>query len=113
MVELKRPAWVKDKTVASDFSFVEGSFDPYKDWVMDPVGYVLIRVNADEGVIELAHCTYNHVITKAVRGRTAQEVYVTAIKLGMVSRLDHAAYLGKELRKAEIALQMKTEYVQE
>ena len=34
-------------------------------------------------------------------------------KKGWFTRLDHAAYLGKELKKAEIALATGTDYVQE
>jgi dihydropteroate synthase len=33
--------------------------------------------------------------------------------MGLVSRLDHAAYLGSELAKAEIALKTGKEYIQD
>lgn len=109
----RRLSWIKDKTYAEDFDVVQGSFDPYKDWSLDPKGYFLIRLNLEAGMIELAHCTNSHVITKMITGRIAQELYITAIKLGLVGILEHAAYLGKELKKAEYCLQNNTEYVQE
>jgi len=35
------------------------------------------------------------------------------VELGLVSRWDHAAYLGSELTKAEIALRTGKEYIQD
>ena len=111
--EKERLPWIKDKIYAVDFEVVEGKYDEYRDWVMDPKGYFLIRLNKASSTIELAHCANNHVITKMITGKTAQELYMTAIKLGLLSRLDHAAYLGKELKKAEFCLKNNLEYVQE
>jgi len=48
-----------------------------------------------------------------IRGDRAEEIYRHAIKLGLVSLLDHAAYLGDELRKAETALVTGKSYVQD
>lgn len=48
-----------------------------------------------------------------IKGRTAREILQTAIDLGLVSRLDHAAYLGRELEKAEIALKLGRCYMQD
>jgi len=46
-------------------------------------------------------------------GRTAKEIIDTIIALNLVSRLDHAAYLGRELMKAEIALKIGKNYMQD
>lgn len=48
-----------------------------------------------------------------VRGDSAEQIYRHAVKLGLVSLLDHAAYLGDELRKAETALLTGKNYVQD
>ncbi len=48
----------------------------------------------------------------AIRG-DAESVSKTAIRMGLVSRLDHAAYLGRELQKAEIAARLGKSYVQD
>ena len=37
----------------------------------------------------------------------------TILRLGLVSSLEHAAYLGRELAKAEIALSLKKSYEQD
>jgi len=46
-------------------------------------------------------------------GRNAKEVLDTILRLGLVSSLEHAAYLGRELAKAEIALSLKKSYEQD
>jgi len=48
-----------------------------------------------------------------VKGKDAASIYGTLINMGLVTRLDHAAYLGKELAKAEIALKLDRSYVQD
>ena len=47
------------------------------------------------------------------QSRIASEIYEEIIEKGLVTRLDHAAYLGKELEKAEIAMLTGKEYVQD
>ena len=48
-----------------------------------------------------------------IKGKTAETVYSTIVHLGLVSQLDHAAYLGNELQKAEVALKTGKEYLQD
>jgi dihydropteroate synthase-like protein len=48
-----------------------------------------------------------------IKGKTAEDVYAQIIDLDLVSKLDHAAYLGSELVKAEIALMTGKEYIQD
>ena len=35
-----------------------------------------------------------------IKGKTAEAVYAKIVKLGLVTQLDHAAYLGNELGKS-------------
>ncbi|MCS7131065.1 MAG: dihydropteroate synthase-like protein, partial [Archaeoglobaceae archaeon] len=66
------------------------------EFIRDPHGDFIIFVS--NGKIFCKH-------EKAVIvGKTAKEIIDTILKLGLVSRLDHAGYLGRELMKAEIAL---------
>lgn len=46
-------------------------------------------------------------------GKDAKSILDTVLKLDLVSRLDHAGYLGRELKKAEIALILGKNYVQD
>jgi dihydropteroate synthase-like protein len=48
-----------------------------------------------------------------IKGKTAESVYRKIIEMGTVKRLDHAAYMGSELEKAEIALKTGKEYIQD
>ena len=46
-------------------------------------------------------------------GHTAKEIYEEIITKDLVTRMEHAAYLGSELQKAEIAMITGKEYVQD
>ena len=46
-------------------------------------------------------------------GHTAKEIYEEIISKNLVTRMEHAAYLGSELKKAEIAMVTGKEYVQD
>ena len=46
-------------------------------------------------------------------GHSAKEIYEEIIKKELVTRMEHAAYLGSELQKAEIAMITGKEYVQD
>ncbi|MBR5954719.1 MAG: DUF4346 domain-containing protein, partial [Methanobrevibacter sp.] len=46
-------------------------------------------------------------------GQSAQEIYEEIVTENLVTRMEHAAYLGSELQKAEIAMITGKEYVQD
>ena len=48
-----------------------------------------------------------------IKGKTAEAVYGKIVETGLVTRLDHAAYLGSELAKAEVALKSGKDYIQD
>ena len=48
-----------------------------------------------------------------VAGKNARDILNTLIEMDLVSRLDHAGYLGRELERAQIALRLKRSYVQD
>jgi len=48
-----------------------------------------------------------------VMGRNASEVLDTLIERGFVSTLHHAGYLGRELARAELALNIGRSFVQD
>jgi tetrahydromethanopterin S-methyltransferase subunit A len=79
----------------------------------DPEGYFVIDVHADKDILRLEHHAPDHRMTVALTGSNARDLYLAAIRRGLVSRPDHAAYLGYELGRAERALTLKTRYVQD
>jgi dihydropteroate synthase-like protein len=50
---------------------------------------------------------------QVIKGETAEAIYTKIVQLGLITRLDHAAYLGNELAKAEIAIKTGKEYIQD
>lgn len=49
----------------------------------------------------------------AIKGKTAKSVYDEILKRGLISRMEHATYIGSELEKAEIAAKLKKVYIQD
>ena len=117
---MKNYVWHK-QSLSPDLKIIDClPHDPIKDFRRDPTGvYVLIRCDVKSAVIEVAICDKKHTIIKTFRGLQSQDLYCTIFeyekknKLKWFSRKDHAAYLGKELKKAEFALLGKEIYVQE
>jgi dihydropteroate synthase len=50
---------------------------------------------------------------KAIQGKHWQDVLYTILSQGEVSLLDHAAYLGRELIKAELAIRFGRSFEQD
>lgn len=104
----------KTKPVLSKkLKVIDGNYHHLLNWKMDPDGYFLVRVDKKKQIIELGHCRKDNVIETIVRGKTPQDVYYAAAENKLLSRLDHAAYLGKELEKAYLALKYDLDYVQD
>ena len=106
---------------------------------LDPDGYFIIYVDRENGTICAKHCTnviddrglavdpetgkvipakgsVTRTNTTLFTGRTAKELCVKLFDQTQpcpVSMLNHAAYLGREFVRAEIALLAGTEYIQD
>lgn len=100
---------------------IKAKYDSKKEWKLDPKGYFLIRINYDKKIIEVAHVKNDHSNNPRVhpekaiviQGRNSEEIYNTIVREKLVSLKEHAAYLGSELQKAEIAMKNKLKYVQD
>ena len=82
---------------------------------LDSMGIFKILIDRSEGVLVALHYVSLD-MTKPlniIKGKTADGVYSKIVYKGLVSKLEHAAYLGSELAKAEIALRTGKEYVQD
>jgi dihydropteroate synthase-like protein len=71
----------------------------------DPKGNFRIGIDGDH-IIAVIH-------GKAVQGKHWQDVLYTLLSNGEVSLLDHAAYLGKELYKADLAIRYGRSFEQD
>ncbi|MHC1586341.1 MAG: dihydropteroate synthase-like protein [Candidatus Hecatellaceae archaeon] len=80
----------------------------------DPKGSFKIKIDRREGFIYAFHYERGSLKpSRAVRGRRPEPIYRKIVEEGLVSLLDHAAYLGFELGKAYIALKTGRSYVQD
>ena len=74
-------------------------------WEMDPAGS--FRIGVAKGKIVVRHDAVTLV------GRSARGLLGEIVSRGLVTRLDHAGYLGRELEKAEIAISLGRSYSQD
>lgn len=78
---------------------------------LDEAGYFVIHIEGDVLLVE--HYSYDEKLIRVIEGRDARSIYLTLIRNGWVSRLDHAAYLGKELARAEWSIKHRSGFVQD
>lgn len=81
--------------------------------VADPNGYFVVYADPVRRLLSVEHFGNNGVLDCVIEGKNASEVYAPAIEKNLVSRLDHAAYLGRELARAEECLKTSKPYVQD
>lgn len=86
-------------------------YDEEDGFQPDPMGFFTIMVS--DGSILVEHYSSQRRLLRKIRGKAAKDIYKKISDLGIVSRHDHAAYLGKELLKAELALRNNLRYEQD
>ena len=100
------------KSNAGD-TIIYAYYDDLNEFVMDPNGYFLIRTIPETKEIEIGHCEKVNEVNIVIRGKKPREIYQVALTRGLISRMDHAAYLGRELQKAYNSLHFGLKYVQD
>jgi tetrahydromethanopterin S-methyltransferase subunit A len=80
---------------------------------MDRAGYFVILPDSEKQRIVVEHYNYDNVLLHVIEGEEARSIYWTIIENGWVSQLSHAAYIGKELSRAEQAMAGKLQFVQD
>ncbi len=81
--------------------------------VLDPAGYFVVYPELRRHTLVLEHYTNKGVLDTVLEGHKAGALCQAAILRGLLSRLDHAAYLGRELERAEHSLTDGTPYIQD
>lgn len=81
--------------------------------ILDPAGYFVVYPDQRMKRLALEHYKNSGVLDAVFEGDSAAALYATAIERGLVTRLDHAAYLGRELARAERSLETGEAYVQD
>ena len=99
---------------------IKAKYHKINDWVMDPKGYFLIAIDREKKMLRVGYCIFKKLGNKPINdmisvisGKTAIEIVNTLIKYKYMSSLQHAADMGIELCKAEIALKNRLDYIQD
>jgi hypothetical protein len=71
---------------------------------LDPAGCVVVYPDVRQKCLVLEHHTNTGVLDCVLEGRSPAALYATTIARHLITRLDHAAYLGRELARAERSL---------
>ncbi len=79
----------------------------------DKAGYFVIIPQSEKRIIVVEHYNYDNTLLRIIEGKEARSIYWTIIENGWVTQLSHAAYLGRELTKAELSICMGFKYVQD
>ena len=80
---------------------------------LDPAGYFVVYPDRHANQLVLEHYTNKGVLDRLLTAQSPAALYATVINEELISRLDHAAYLGQELARAEQALKSGEPYVQD
>ena len=109
--------WKIDNNIKNS---ITAKYHKIKDWVMDPKGYFLIKIDREKNLIRVGYCIFSklnnnpiHDMVVEVTGKTAIEIVNTLINKNFISTLQHAADMGIELHKAELSLKYGFKYIQD
>ncbi|MBX9685244.1 MAG: DUF4346 domain-containing protein [Candidatus Obscuribacterales bacterium] len=82
-------------------------------FVADAAGFFVIYPDEKRGLLIVEHYTPTGVLDCIIEGKAPMAIYMEAIDRQLISRLDHAAYVGRELDRAYNALAAGEPYVQD
>jgi tetrahydromethanopterin S-methyltransferase subunit A len=81
--------------------------------VLDKAGFFVVYPDHQNNGLVVEHYTNKNVLDCVLEGRSAGAICSEVIARNLISRLDHAAYLGRELARAEESLRSGTKFVQD
>jgi tetrahydromethanopterin S-methyltransferase subunit A len=80
---------------------------------LDKAGYFVIIPSKKKKKIIVEHYSYNNKLLRTIEGSNGRDIYLTIISNKWVKELGHAAYLGKELVRAELSIEKGLKFVQD
>ena len=88
--------------------------EPAKRLKLDPAGYfVIMAMKGKEYSLLVEHYSNDGKLLNIIEGKDAASICDTLIEKKLVSQMDHAAYLGRQLVKAELSLLSDLKYIQD
>ena len=79
--------------------------------VPDPSGFFVVYPEPRTNVLIVEHYLNNGTLGCVIEGSSPAAVTAEVVARNLISRLDHAAYLGRELARAEHSLETGEPYV--
>ena len=90
------------------------------EFIHDSTGYFKFYIDHISGLIEAQFIPFETTKERLsingnllIKGKTAESIYKTIDKLGLVKEISHAFYVGKELSKAEYSLHVNAAYFED
>ena len=80
---------------------------------LDRAGYFVIITSTKNKNILVEHYSYDNRMLRKIEGTNGRDIYFTIINNNWVTELSHAAYLGKELARAEMSIKKGIRFVQD
>jgi len=80
---------------------------------LDTSGYFVIVPSKKNGSLLVEHYSYDNKLLRKIEGKSSRDIYLTIVENKWVSDLGHAAYLGKELARAELSIKKGFKFVQD
>jgi dihydropteroate synthase-like protein len=112
---LKEKRWIErqyEALIENEVKMLDGVGETV--YQPDETGWFKIQIDRNEKkIVAIHHPTGSDRPETVIKGDDARVIYQTIIREKLISKLDHAAYLGKELAKASIALRLGRSYVQD
>jgi tetrahydromethanopterin S-methyltransferase subunit A len=87
--------------------------DGLRPLVLDKAGYFVVYPDQAAKRLIVEHYTNQGILNCVLEGTSVAALYGEIIERQLVTRLDHAAYLGRELTRAERCLEDGTPFVQD
>lgn len=86
---------------------------PSQGVTLDPAGYFVVIPQPDQELIITEHYDNDDYLLHVIEGTQASAICSTIVESGLVTRLDHAAHLGRGLQRAELSLRNGWRFVQD
>jgi len=109
----RRAVTVRTDVPAEEFAALPAGGRRRQSGEYDPAGFMVVTLDQPAGQILVRHYRADNTPGHQVRSRNGEAIMLALLDHDLVTQLDHAAYLGAELAKAEAALRLGLRYVQD
>ena len=103
----------KEMILKREYSNAIDTSDIILKWNPDQKGYFTVKPFFSRKKVFVRYYDSKNTLKYTFAGINTSQIIQSIIERKLISRLDHAAYLGKEIEKAVIALKNKLNYVQD